>query len=74
MIQDDVETPIPPLISVSNIADSSRILKSGRVIQGMVPQKPSTPTIEKAPARVPSKPFEREYDDSDEVMKLIKRS
>jgi hypothetical protein len=40
----------------------------------MVPQKPSTPTIEKAPARVPSKPFEREYEDSDEVMKLIKRS
>jgi hypothetical protein len=74
MIQNGVETPIPPLTSVSNVTDSRRILRSGRVIQGAVPQKSNVPTVEKVPVCVPSKPFEREYEDSDEMMKLIKRS
>ncbi|GAU51892.1 hypothetical protein TSUD_416770 [Trifolium subterraneum] len=39
MLQDGVETPIPPLISVDNIADNSKILRSGRILPGVVQEK-----------------------------------
>ncbi|GAU50488.1 hypothetical protein TSUD_300290 [Trifolium subterraneum] len=36
MLQNGVETPIPPLIFVDNIADNSKILRSGRILPGGV--------------------------------------
>ncbi|GAU38952.1 hypothetical protein TSUD_363910 [Trifolium subterraneum] len=74
MLQDGVETPIPSSISVDNIADGSRILRSERVLQGAVQEKTSTPALEEAQVRDSSKSGERVYEDSDEVLKLIKRS
>ncbi|WJX45728.1 hypothetical protein P8452_32589 [Trifolium repens] len=74
MLQNGVETPIPSLTSVDNIADSSKILRSGRVIQGAVPEKASASVGGKVSVPGSSKPAVREYEDSDEVMELIKRS
>ncbi|GAU52023.1 hypothetical protein TSUD_418400, partial [Trifolium subterraneum] len=39
MLQDGVEVPIPPLISVDNIADTSKILRSGRILPRVVQEK-----------------------------------
>ncbi|GAU48362.1 hypothetical protein TSUD_282430 [Trifolium subterraneum] len=39
MLQDGVEIPIPPLISVDNIADNRKILRSGRILPGVVQEK-----------------------------------
>ncbi|GAU40248.1 hypothetical protein TSUD_219590 [Trifolium subterraneum] len=61
MLQDGVETPIPSLISVDNIADNSKILRSGRILPGTVQGKTGN-SVEKV------------YEDSDEVLKMIKRS
>ncbi|GAU47885.1 hypothetical protein TSUD_404570 [Trifolium subterraneum] len=36
MLQDGVEIPIPPLIYVDNIADNSKILRSGRILPRVV--------------------------------------
>ncbi|GAU21751.1 hypothetical protein TSUD_328760 [Trifolium subterraneum] len=46
MLQDGVETHIPSLISVGNVADGSKMLRSGRILQGMVQGKTSTPVVE----------------------------
>jgi hypothetical protein len=74
IVQDGGEVPIPPLLSFVNITDNSRILRSGRVLQNIVPEKTSVPVSEKIPVQTASKAFERVYEDSDEMMKLIKRS
>ncbi|GAU51747.1 hypothetical protein TSUD_415400 [Trifolium subterraneum] len=46
MLQDGEEIPIPPLISVDNIADNSKILRSGRILPGVVQGKTSS-SVEK---------------------------
>ncbi|GAU10263.1 hypothetical protein TSUD_420330, partial [Trifolium subterraneum] len=73
MLQDGVETPIPPLISVDNVADNSKILRSGRILPGVVQGKTGSP-VEKTQIPDSSGTGERAYEDSDEVLKMIKRS
>ncbi|GAU10494.1 hypothetical protein TSUD_421910 [Trifolium subterraneum] len=73
MLQDGVETPIPPLISVDNIADNSKILRSGRILPGVVQGKTGSP-VEKSQIPDSSGTGERVYEDSDEILKMIKRS
>ncbi|GAU10591.1 hypothetical protein TSUD_421010, partial [Trifolium subterraneum] len=73
MLQDGVEVPIPPLISVDNIAGSSKILRSGRILPGVVQEKTDS-SVEKTQIPGASKTSERVYEDSDEVLKMIKRS
>ncbi|GAU51822.1 hypothetical protein TSUD_416070 [Trifolium subterraneum] len=72
MLQDGVETPIPPLISVDNIADNSKILRSGRILPGVVQGKTGSP-VEKTQIPDSSGTGEKVYEDSDEVLKMIKR-
>ncbi|GAU10057.1 hypothetical protein TSUD_423010, partial [Trifolium subterraneum] len=72
MLQDGVETPIPPLISVDNIADNSKILRSGRILPGVVQEKTGSP-VEKTQIPDSSGTGERVYEDSDEILKMIKR-
>ncbi|GAU38495.1 hypothetical protein TSUD_64750 [Trifolium subterraneum] len=73
MLQNGVETPIPPLISVDNIADNSKILRSGRILPGVVQGKTGSP-VEKTQIPDSSGTGERVYEDSDEILKMIKRS
>ncbi|GAU50475.1 hypothetical protein TSUD_409600 [Trifolium subterraneum] len=73
MLQDGVETPIPPLLSVDNVADNSKILRSGRILPGVVQGKTGSP-VEKTQIPDSSGTGERVYEDSDEVLKMIKRS
>ncbi|GAU49605.1 hypothetical protein TSUD_407700 [Trifolium subterraneum] len=73
MLQDGVETPIPSLIYVDNIADNSKILRSGRSLPGTVQGKTNN-SVEKTQIPVSSRTGERVYEDSDEVLKMIKRS
>jgi hypothetical protein len=42
MIEDGCEVPIPPLPSVGNIAEDSRVLRNRRVIPVVFPRKVST--------------------------------
>ncbi|GAU10257.1 hypothetical protein TSUD_418800 [Trifolium subterraneum] len=72
MLQDGVETPIPPLISVDNIADNSKILRSGRILSRAVQGKTGS-SVEKTQIPDSSGTGERMYKDSDEVLKMIKR-
>ncbi|KAK2375367.1 hypothetical protein QL285_076259 [Trifolium repens] len=78
MLQDGKETPIPPLISVDNIADSSKVLRSGRILPTIVQEKTSTPVTEKVqvqdPSRIVGQSSGNGNSESDEVLKLIKRS
>ncbi|GAU39246.1 hypothetical protein TSUD_396930 [Trifolium subterraneum] len=73
MLQDGVETPIPSLISVDNIADNSKILRSGRILPGTVQGKTNN-SVEKTQIPDFGRTGERVYEDSDEVLKMIKRS
>ncbi|GAU48965.1 hypothetical protein TSUD_188120 [Trifolium subterraneum] len=73
MLQDGVKTPIPSLISVDNIADNSKILRSGRILPGAVQGKTDN-SVEKIQIPDSSRTGERVYEDSDEVLKMIKRS
>ncbi|GAU46526.1 hypothetical protein TSUD_402560 [Trifolium subterraneum] len=72
MLPDGVETPIPSLISVENIADNSKILRSGRILPGTVQGK-TNDSVEKTQIPDSSRTGERVYEDSDEVLKMIKR-
>ncbi|GAU10658.1 hypothetical protein TSUD_419880, partial [Trifolium subterraneum] len=72
ILQDGVEIPIPPLISVDNIADNSKILRSGRILSGVVQEKTGSP-VEKTQIPDSSRTGERVYEDSDEILKMIKR-
>ncbi|GAU50278.1 hypothetical protein TSUD_409140 [Trifolium subterraneum] len=73
MLQNGVETPIPSLISVDNIADNSKILRNGRILPGTVQGKTNN-SVEKTQIPDSSRNGERIYEDSDEVLKMIKRS
>ncbi|KAK2357197.1 hypothetical protein QL285_094492 [Trifolium repens] len=55
MLQGGKETPIPPLTSVDNIADSSKVLRSGRILPTIVQEETSTPVTEKMQVQDPSK-------------------
>ncbi|GAU50056.1 hypothetical protein TSUD_186910 [Trifolium subterraneum] len=70
---DGVETPIPSLISVGNIVDNSKILRSGRILPGTVQGKTNN-SVEKTQIPDSGRTGERVYEDSDEVLKMIKRS
>lgn len=75
MVQDGKEVPIPT--AVSNIADSSRVLRSGRIFPTVVPPvKANIPTAvvqDKEKEKVVEQPAVETSKD-DEVLKLIKRS
>jgi len=74
------EIPLPPPASVDNIAESNKILRSGRVPPTVVQEKTSEPILEPTQVQGPDKgkrasqPNEIVYEDSDEIYKLIKRS
>jgi len=65
---------------VDNIAKSNKILRSGRVLPTVVQEKTSEPVLEPAQVQGPDKgkgvsqPSGLVYEDSDEILKLIKRS
>ena len=67
-------------VPVGNIADSSRILRSGHVLPAMAQVKTSVPINEPMPKRNPGKgkavgqSGEIICEDSDEILKLIKKS
>jgi len=74
------EASLSPTTSVDNIAEGSKILRSGRVLPSAVQVKVSEPVLESVQGRDPSKgkvssqPKEIVFEHSDEVLKLIKRS
>jgi len=80
ILENGREIPIPPLASVSNIAGSSKVLRSGRILPTVVQEKISEPVLEPVQVRGPNKgkgvsqPSGIVYEDSDEILKLIKRS
>ncbi|MCH98440.1 hypothetical protein A2U01_0019442, partial [Trifolium medium] len=80
ILQDGKETPIPPLTSVVNITDSSKVLRSGRILPAVVQEKTSTPVMEEVQVQDPGKnrvvgqSDGKDNSDSDEILKLIKRS
>ena len=80
ILEDDKDMPLNPLIPVSNIADSSQVLRSGRILPAMVQIKASAPVKEPmlernlGKGKAVGQPSGITYEDSDEVLKLIKRS
>jgi len=80
ILEDDKEIPLNPPVPVSNIADHSQILRSGRVLPAMAQVKTSAPVKEPMPERNLGKgkavgqSSGVTYEDSDEILKLIKRS
>ena len=65
-----------PTASVGNIAEGSKILRSGRVLPSAILEKVSEPVQGRDPnkGKVGSQPKEFVYEDNDEILKLIKRS
>jgi len=51
MLENGREVPIPPLPSVVNIAEDSRVLRNGRVIPTLFPKKASTLVTEQVQAK-----------------------
>jgi len=80
ILEDDKELPLNPPVPVGNIADHSQILRSGRVLPAMAQVKTSAPVKEPMPERNLGKGKAGgqsrgiTYEDSDEILKLIKRS
>jgi len=80
ILEDDKDMPLNPPIPVSNIADSSQVLRSGRILPAMVQIKASAPVKEPmlernlGKGKAVGQPSGITYEDSDEVLKLIKRS
>jgi len=74
------EIPLSPTTSVDNIAEGSKILRSGRVLPSTVQEKVSEPVLESVQGRDPNKGKGVSqssgivYEDSDDILKLIKRS
>jgi len=73
-------TILPPPASVDNIPESNKILRSGRVLPTVVQENTSEPVFKLAQVQGPDKgkdvsqPSGIVYEDSDEILKLIKRS
>ena len=75
MMEDGREVPIPPLPSVGNIVEDSRVLRNGRVIPAVFPNKVSAPVAEETPAKDSDQSSGANTSfDFDEVFKLIKKS
>lgn len=81
MIEDGREVPIPPLPSVGNVAEVSRVLRNGRIVPVVLPKKASAPVIEETQAKDPSAVKDigqssgtNANSEIDEVLKLIKKS
>jgi len=80
VLENSKEIPLPPPASVDNIAESNKILTSGRVLPPVVQEKASEPVLEPAQVQGPNKrkgvsqPSGIVYEDSDEILKLIKRN
>jgi len=80
ILENGREMPIPPLASMSNIVCSSKVLRSGRILPTIVQEKVVEPVSEPVQVQGPSKgknvsqPSGIVYEDSDEILKLIKRS
>ncbi|KAK2411686.1 hypothetical protein QL285_046942 [Trifolium repens] len=81
MIENGHEVPIPPLPSVINMAEESRVMRSGRVIPAVAPKKVNTPVQMENPVAGPElhKSVGQSSgagvnSDFDEVLKLIKKS
>jgi hypothetical protein len=53
MLRDGKEIPIPPLTSVVNIADSSKVLISGRILPAVGQENTSTPVLKGMQAQDP---------------------
>jgi len=80
ILENGREMPIPPLALVSNIVGSSKVLRSGRILPTIVQEKVVKPVLRPVQVQGPSKgkniiqPSGIMYEDSDEILKLIKRS
>jgi hypothetical protein len=80
ILEDGKEIPLHPMASVVNIAGSSKILTSGRVLPAAVQGKVSAPAMEPVQVQDPGKGKNVGqssgivYSDSAEILKLIKRS
>jgi hypothetical protein len=80
ILEDGKKIPLDSPVPVDNIAESSQILRSGRIIPAVVRKEASTPVEEpmkeqnqsKGKAAGPSSGIA--YEDNDEILKLIKRS
>jgi len=74
------EIPLNPSTSMDNITDSCQVLRSERILPAFVRKKTSAPVEEPVPeqnlgkGKVVGKPSGITYEDSDEILKLIKRS
>lgn len=80
ILENGREMPIPPLASVSNIVSSNKILRSGRILPTFVQEKVVEPVSKLVQVQNSGKgkdvgqPSGIVYEDSDEILKLIKRS
>jgi hypothetical protein len=80
MIENGHEVPLPPITTVGNISENSRMLRSGRIIQTIFPRKNDGPSKQQTPAeeavaKDTGQTSETNINsDSDEVWKLIKKS
>jgi len=80
MLENGCEVPIPPLPSVVNIAEDSRMLRNGCVIPTLFPKKASTPVTEQVQAKDSSATQDvgqaggaHTNADFEELLKLIKK-
>jgi len=71
ILEDDKEIPLSPSTSVDNIAESSQVLRSGRILPDVVQKKTSAPVEKAVPVQNPGKgkaasqPSGIVYEDSD---------
>ncbi|XP_039688680.1 uncharacterized protein [Medicago truncatula] len=76
-IKDGKGVLLGPSTSVDNIAESSQILRSGRILPAVVQAKNKAPVIQSVPIPDPSKGKsvgQPSGTDNDEILKLIKKS
>jgi hypothetical protein len=80
ILEDGKKVPLDSSVHVDNIAENSKILRSGRVFPVVNQKEVSAPAEEPVKGRNLDKgkairqPNEIVYEDSDEILKLIKRS
>jgi hypothetical protein len=80
VLEDGKKVPLDSPAPVDNIAESSKILRSGRVLPSVVQRETNAPAKEPVKERNSGKgkdvvqPSGIAYEDSDEILQLIKRS
>jgi len=80
ILENGREMPIPPLASVSNIVGNSKLLRSGRILPAVFQERVVEPVSKLVQVQNSGKgknvgqPSGIVYEDSDEILKLIKRS